>query len=215
VLHGAYDSKEGKLGVYSALCASGVGVVIPDAALHGERSVAGLTPQEMGERNFVWTAAARTSHGMAALISALQETFGPLPLWAVGSSMGGYTAQFLALTEPRVSRVACLISAGVWQDPAVTAPEALEYLGRFRPVQHAALAPPTRLLLQNGSDDPLFGPEAVGETARAYRRAYQEAGCPQHFTARAYPGVAHSTSVPMRDEAVAFVLEGLATGRVA
>ena len=219
VLHGAYDSKEGKLGVYSALCAGGVAVVIPDAALHGERADTALTPEALspealspetlGERNYVWTAAARTSHSTAALIDALHAEFGPLPIWAVGSSMGGYTAQFLAMHERRVSRVACLISAGVWDDPQATTPEARAYLEGFRPIDHARLAPPTALFLQNGSDDPLFSPEAVERTAAAYRSAYAAAGCPQNFRQRIYQGVAHYTSVGMRDDAVSFLLEDL------
>ena len=208
MLHGAYDSKEGKLGVYSVLCASGVAVVIPDAALHGERAVPGLTPQQMGERDYVWTAAARTSDHLPALIGALHAEFGPLPIWAVGSSMGGYSAQHLALHDNRVLRVACLISGGVWDDPQARSHEALAYL-EGRPVDQAELAPPTHLLLQNGADDPLFPAGTVDRTARAYRAAYTAAGCPQHFEARTYPGVAHFTSVQMRDEAVAFLLAGL------
>ena len=208
ILHGAHDSKEGKLGVYPALCAAGVAVVLPDAALHGEQAEAGLTPQEMGERNYVWTAAARTSRQLPELITALHAHFGPLPVWAVGSSMGGYSAQSLALHDNRVSRVACLISGGVWDDPQVNSPEALAYL-EGRPVAHAHLAPPTHLLLQNGADDPLFPAGAVELTARAYREAYAAAGCPERFDTRTYPGVAHYTSVQMRDDAVAFLLAGL------
>ena len=37
VFHGAWAAKEGKLGVYSALTGAGAAVVLPDAALHGER----------------------------------------------------------------------------------------------------------------------------------------------------------------------------------
>ena len=209
VLHGAHDSKEGKLGVYASLCAGRVAVVIPDAALHGERAEAELTPESMGERNFVWTAAARTSGHLPELISALRAELGDLPFWVVGSSMGGYSAQVLALHDRRVSRVACLISAGVWQDSLVTSPEALAYLEGFRPVDHAHLAPPTWLLLQNGADDPLFPAETVDRTAHAYRAAYTAAGLSERFAARMYAGVAHYTSVQMRDEATAFLLAGL------
>jgi uncharacterized protein len=208
VLHGAYDSKEGKLGVYAGLCAGGVAVVIPDAALHGERAVPGLTPQAMGERNYVWTAAARTSSHLPDLVTALHERFGPLPVWTVGSSMGGYSAQHLALHDTRVSRVACLISGGVWDDPQADSPEALAYL-EGRPVDHARLAPPTHLLLQNGAEDPLFPAGMVDRTAFAYREAYAAAGCPERFEARTYPGVAHYSSVQMRDDAVAFLMAGL------
>lgn len=209
VLHGAHDAKEGKLGVYPALCAHGVAVVIPDAALHGERAVAGLTPQAMGERNYVWTAAARTSRQLPELVTALHQRFGPLPVWVVGSSMGGYSAQHLALHDKRVSRVACLISGGVWNDPQADSPEALAYLEE-RPVTRARLAPPTHLLLQNGADDPLFGAEVVARTVRAYRDAYEAAGHSDRFEARMYPGVAHYTGVQMRDDALAFLLAGLA-----
>ncbi len=212
VLHGAYDSKEGKLGVYAALCAQGVAVVIPDAALHGERKAEGLTPEQMGERNYVWTAAARTSRQLPDLIGALQSELGTLPVWVVGSSMGGYSAQYLALYEKRVSRVACLISAGVWLEPQVTDPEARDYLDRCRPVEQARRAPATWLLLQNGADDPLFPAEVVERTAEAYRQAYAAAGCPERFEARMYPGVAHYTSMQMRDDAVAFLLAGLEGG---
>ena len=214
VLHGAYNAKEGKLGVYSALCAGGVAVVIPDAALHGERADPAHTPASLGERNYVWTAAARTAQSLGTLIGALHAEFGPLPLWAAGSSMGGYSAQYLALHERRASRVVCTISAGVWHDPQATAPEARAFLETHRPTEHASLAPPTALLLQNGTDDPLFSRRDVERTARAYREAYRAAGCPQRFELRWYEGVAHYTSAAMRDDAVAFLLADPDEGQV-
>ncbi|MFC4455802.1 alpha/beta fold hydrolase [Deinococcus sonorensis] len=211
VLHGAYNSKEGKLGVYPELCAHGVAVVLPDAALHGERQDPQHSPDVLGERNYVWTAAARTSHEMGRLIDALHAQYGPLPVWAVGSSMGGYTAQFLALQEPRVTRVAAVITAGVWQDPRATLPEARAYLDGFRPVQHARLAPPTALLLLNGTADEVFPLSAVEQTVQAYRAAYAQAGCPEQFEARLYEGVPHYTSRGMQRDVVRFLLDGLPT----
>lgn len=219
--HGAHAAKEGKLGVYSALTERGVAVVIPDAPLHGERA---STPPDLNAREFVWESARRSVAEAEALMAALQGEFGPrtgmgtagtntalLPVFAVGSSMGGYVALALAQgerggAEKRVRGAAALITSGVWQEPEVNAPGTRAFLEANRPVARAAAFAPTPLLLLSGDRDPVFPLEQHhAPTAAALGRAYQAAGGPELFTEKVYPGVGHYTSQHMRDDVVAWV----------
>ncbi|WP_019585729.1 alpha/beta fold hydrolase [Deinococcus apachensis] len=206
VYHGAGAAKEGKLGVYSALAVRGWAVVIPDAALHGER--VSDTPPGLNAREYVWESVRRTVAEAPALLDALEQAFGPLPVSVVGSSMGGYVTQTLARTETQVRRAAVLISSGVWEEPEVRRPELRAFLETHRPVTHAGDAPPTPLLLASGDSDPVFPLAAHhGPTAVAYREAYAQEECPENFREAVFPGVGHYTSRGMRDAVLAFFLE--------
>ncbi|MVN87403.1 alpha/beta fold hydrolase [Deinococcus sp. HMF7620] len=206
VYHGAWATKEGKLGVYSALTAAGVAAMLPDSALHGERL--GDTPPGLNAREYVWDSVRRTVAEAPALLDAAQATYGPVPVWVVGSSMGGYVAQTLGRLEQRVAKVAALITSGVWQEPEVRRPETQAFLEAHRPLTHAGDLAPKPLLLASGEADPTFPLAAHHEpTAQAYRAAYAQVGQPQHFQARTYPGVAHYTSQRMRDDVVRFLLD--------
>ncbi len=209
VYHGVTASKEANLGIFTALIESGLAVVLPDAVGHGERQGATLNPETLGQRNFVWLCAARTSLEAPDLLSALHAEYGELPTAALGISMGGYTAQYLALREKRVGRVAVLSSGGLWQGNEVTLPAARDFIEQHRPSLHAYLAPPTPLLLLHGQDDPLFPWPNFDATVRAYRAVYERAGCPDRFAARTFPGVEHYTSPEMRDAAVAWTAKVL------
>ncbi|THF71958.1 alpha/beta fold hydrolase [Deinococcus sp. Arct2-2] len=205
VYHGAWAAKEGKLGVYSALTARGVAVVIPDAALHGERQED--TPPELNAREYVWESVRRTVAEAPALIDALQALLGPRPLWLVGSSMGGYVAQTLMQTERRIVRVAALITSGVWAEPDVRQPELQAFLDAHRPLTHAPKAPLIPLLLASGEADLTF-PLAVhhAATAAAYRAAYAQAGATELLYEATFAGVSHYTSVKMRNQVLQFFL---------
>lgn len=203
VYHGAWAAKEGKLGVYSALTARGWAVVIPDAALHGERLAD--APPGLNAREYVWESVRRTVAEAPALLDALAEAFGPRPVVVVGSSMGGYVVQTLARTHRRVTRAAALITSGVWAEPEVRVPELRAFLEAERPLRHAGDAPPTPLLLASGGRDPVFPLTAHHTpTAAAYRDAYARAGCPEHFQEAVFPGAEHYTSRAMRDAVLRF-----------
>lgn len=203
VYHGAWANKEGKLGVYAALTAAGVGVVLPDSALHGERQAD--TPPGLNAREYVWESVRRTVAETPALRAALDEAFGPLPVDAVGSSMGGYVVLTLARLGG-LRRAVALITSGVWQEPEVERPELRAFLEEHRPNTHAAGLPPTPLLLASGDSDPTF-PLAThhAPTAAALGAAYAAAGCPQAFTAATFAGVGHYTSRHMQGAALAFL----------
>lgn len=203
VYHGAWAAKEGKLGVYSALTTHGMAVVLPDAALHGERQ--GDTPPGLNAREYVWDSVRRTVAEAPALLDALAGRFGAGPVLAVGSSMGGYVVQTLLQTEPRLTRAAALITSGVWQEPQVRVPELRAFLEAHRPLTHAWRASPTPLLLASGEEDPVFSLVAHHQpTAAAYREAYADAT--GAFEEQTFPSVAHYTSVGLRDAALAFLL---------
>ncbi|UQN06393.1 serine aminopeptidase domain-containing protein [Deinococcus sp. QL22] len=210
VYHGAWAAKEGKLGVYSALVARGVAMVIPDAALHGERQ--SDTPPSLNAREYVWESVRRTVAEASALIDALGDLFGPRlaymrPMWVVGSSMGGYVAQTLMQTERRVSRVAALITSGVWAEPEVRQPELVAFLDAYRPVTHSGQAAPIPFLLASGEADPTFPLAAHhAPTAAAYREAYAQAGAAHQLHEATFAGVGHYTSVGMRDHVLRFFL---------
>ncbi|MBZ9711768.1 alpha/beta fold hydrolase [Deinococcus multiflagellatus] len=205
VYHGAWATKEGKLGVYSALTAAGAAIVLPDSALHGERQ--DDTPPGLNAREYVWESVRRTVAEAPALLDAAQAIYGAVPVWVVGSSMGGYVAQTLGRTEPRVARVAALITSGVWHEPDVRVPALRAFLDAHRPLTHAGDLAPTPLLLASGEADATFALAAHHEpTAQAYRAAYAQARHPEHVQARTYPGVGHYTSRRMRDDVVAFLL---------
>ena len=203
--HGAHAAKEGKLGVYSALTARGVAVVIPDAPLHGERA---SNPSGLNAREFVWESARRSVAEAEAFITALTDEFGRLPVFVVGSSMGGYVALTLACTEKRVLGAAALITSGVWQEPEVNAPGTRAFLEAHRPNSHAEGFVPTPLLLLSGDSDPTFPLMAHHmPTAAALHKAYEAAGQPEKFQEKVYPGVGHYTSQKMRGDVVAWVAE--------
>ncbi|MHA0040862.1 serine aminopeptidase domain-containing protein [Deinococcus sp. PEB2-63] len=205
VYHGAWAAKEGKLGVYAALAAWGAAVVLPDAALHGERQ--GAAPPGLNAREFVWESVRRTVAEAPALLDAAQAAYGRVPVWVVGSSMGGYVAQTLARTEARVARAAALITSGVWHEPEMRRPDLQAFLDRHRPLAHAADAVPTPLFLGSGGADPVFPLETHhAPTLAAYRAAYASAGRPDVLRATVYPGVGHYTSRRMRDDTLAFLL---------
>lgn len=205
VYHGVTASKEGNLGLFTPLVEAGIAVVLPDAAGHGERREATLTPEALGYRNFLRLCAARTALEAHHLIDALHSAFGKLPTAAIGISMGGYVGQYLALREKRAQQVVVISSGGVWQEEEVTAPLAREFMEAYRPVDHASLAPPTRLLLLHGDADPAFPVHDHEATATAYRAAYAQAGQDDRFTARLYPDTGHYTSPAMRDDALAWL----------
>ncbi|GGK89680.1 serine aminopeptidase domain-containing protein [Deinococcus radiotolerans] len=208
VYHGAWATKEGKLGVYAALAPQGVAVVLPDGALHGERLAD--TPPGLNAREYVWESVRRTVAEAPALLDAAQELFGPVPVWVVGSSMGGYVSQTLARTEARVARAAALITSGVWREPEVRRPDLDAFLDAHRPLEHAADASPVPLFLGSGGADPVFPvAEHHAPTAAAYRAARAGAGQPMAFREAIYPGVGHYTSVRMRDDTLAFLRSGL------
>lgn len=210
VYHGAWATKEGKLGVYAALAAGGAAVVLPDAALHGERQ--GDTPPGLNDREYVWESVSRTVAEAPALLDGAHAAFGPevsrVPLWLVGSSMGGYVAQTLRRTLPEaglpVARTAALITSGVWQEPAVRAPHLRAFLDAYRPVTHAGTAPLTPLLLASGEADPTFPLAAHhAPTAAAYREAFGPARA--GLVERTFAGVGHYTSVQMQRAVLAFL----------
>ncbi|CAM3171438.1 Serine aminopeptidase S33 domain-containing protein [Deinococcus saxicola] len=204
VYHGAWATKEGKLGVYSLLAAQGVAVVIPDAPLHGERLAD--TPPGLNAREYVWESVRRSVAEAPALLDALAELHGPLPICVVGSSMGGYVALTLARTEDRIERAAALITSGVWHEPSVERPEIRAFLEAHRPNSHADDCAPTPLLLASGDHDPTFPLGAHHQpTAQALRAAYRQAGQPDHFQERIFAGVGHYTSQGMRDAVVDFL----------
>ncbi|AWN21866.1 hydrolase [Deinococcus irradiatisoli] len=202
--HGAGAAKEGKLGVYSALTAQGVAIVIPDAPLHGERT---LSQPGLNHREFVWESARRSVAEAEAFFTVLQDEFGKLPIFVVGSSMGGYVALALARSEKRVRGAAALITSGVWQEPEVNAPGTRAFLEAQRPLTHTEGYAPTPLLLLSGEIDPVFPLSAHHvPTAAALKRAYEAAGCTEHFSEKVYPGVEHYTSQKMRDDVVTWTL---------
>ena len=207
VYHGAGAAKEGKLGVYSALTAGGVAVVIPDAPLHGERA---LNQPGLNAREFVWESARRSVAEAEAMITVLSAEYGKLPVYAVGSSMGGYVALSLARSEKRLRGVAALITSGVWQEPDVNAPGTRAFLEGQRPITHAGGFPPMPLFLASGDRDPTFPLETHHEpTAAAFWQAYEAAGCLEKFSETVYPEVSHYTSKRMRDDTVTWLLEHL------
>lgn len=205
VYHGVTASKEGNLGIFTLLVGAGLAVVLPDAVGHGERREPTLTAEALGYRNFLRLCAARTALEAHSLIDALHMEFGELPVAAIGISMGGYVGQYLALREKRVGQVVSLSSGGVWHEEEVSVPLAREFIEAYRPVEHASLAPPTRLLLLHGDADPVFPLHDHQTTAAAYRAAYEEAGQEDFFTARLYPDTGHYTSPTMRDDALAWL----------
>ena len=204
VFHGAWASKEGKLGVYSALTASGVLLVLPDAALHGERL--GDTPPGLNAREYVWESVARTVADFPALLDECLAEFGDVPVWVIGSSMGGYVALTLARTEKRVQRVAAVITSGVWYEPQVKEPHLIGFLDAHRPITHAHEFPPVPLLLISGGSDPVF-PQAAHHqpTAQALREAYVAAHVPHLFMEAVLPGVEHYTSRGIRQRVLNFL----------
>jgi uncharacterized protein len=217
VYHGAWATKEGKLGVYAALAAGegagGAAVILPDAALHGERQ--GDTPPGLNDREYVWESVSRTVAEAPALLAGAHAAFGPevsrVPLWLVGSSMGGYVVQTLRRMLPEaglpVARTAALITSGVWREPAVRAPHLRTFLDAYRPVVHAGAAPLTPLLLASGEADPTFPLAAHhAPTAAAYREAFGPGGA--GLVERTFAGVGHYTSVQMRDATLAFLGDG-------
>ncbi|WP_188901623.1 alpha/beta hydrolase family protein [Deinococcus aerophilus] len=205
VYHGAWATKEGKLGVYADLAARGVAVVVPDAALHGERQAD--APPGLNAREYVWESVRRTVAEAPALLDALADRLGPLPAFVVGSSMGGYVALTLARTETRVRRAAALITSGVWEEPEVHRSELRTFLEDNRPITHADDFPHIPLLLASGDSDPVFGPSAHHvPTATALHGAYARAGRSNHFHEAVLPGVGHYTSRAMRDRVLEFLL---------
>lgn len=207
VFHGATAAKEGNLGIFTKLISGGLAVVLPDAFGHGERREAGFTPEVIGYRNYVWGCAAQTSLEAGALLDALHEQFGDVPVSVIGISMGGYVAQFVTLREKRVRRVVVLSSGGEWHDPELTLPQAGEFVAAHRPLDHADAAPPTDLLLLHGDADPVFPMPGFEAITSAYKHAYARAGRPDLFHTRVYRGVGHYTAPQMRDVAVRFLLE--------
>lgn len=224
VYHGAWAAKEGKLGVYAALAAGGAGaggaaVLLPDAALHGERQ--GDTPPGLNAREYVWESVRRTVAEAPALLDALHTEFRAefgsefrnAPLWLVGSSMGGYVVQTLRRTLPDaglpVARTAALITSGVWQEPEVRGPHLRAFLDTYRPVTHVAELPVTPLLLASGEADPTFPLAAHhAPTAAAYQAAFAQAGADADLVERTFAGVGHYTSVRMRDAVLDFLERG-------
>lgn len=205
VFHGAWATKEGKLGVYSMLAAQGVAVVIPDAPLHGEREAD--TPGGLNAREYVWESVRRSVAEVPAVLQDLDDTFGVQPLWVTGSSMGGYVTLALLQSQSRVQRAAALITSGVWHEPQVRTPELHAFLDQYRPLTKAGACPPTPLLLASGEVDPAFPLDRHHvPTADAMRRAYAAAGAPAHFQEAVFPGVGHYTSQRMRDLTVRFLL---------
>ncbi|GGS32064.1 hydrolase [Deinococcus knuensis] len=238
VYHGAWAAKEGKLGVYAALAAGragvdgagvdgagagGAAVLLPDAALHGERQ--GDTPPDLNAREYVWESVRRTVAEAPALLEALHtqagadlgpdfgSAFRSAPLWLVGSSMGGYVVQTLRRTLPDaglpVARTAALITSGVWNEPQVRVPALRAFLDTYRPVTHVAELPVTPLLLASGEADPTFPLAAHhAPTAAAYRAAFAQAGADAGLVERTFAGVGHYTSVQMRDAVLDFLEPG-------
>ena len=205
VLHGAYNCKEGKLGIYSALAAKGVAVLLPDAALHGERQQA--TPPNLNAREYVWESVYRTVQEMPLVLNDFETEFGKLPVWVIGSSMGGYVALTLARTEKRVQKAAALITSGVWAEPQVQVPHLIRFLNEHRPITHAAEFPPLPLLLASGDSDEVFPLARHHEvTAEALREAYAQAGAEGLFREQLFPTVGHYTSRMMRDATLRFLL---------
>ena len=142
-----------------------------------------------------------------ALLDEAQAELGRLPVWVVGSSMGGYVALTLARTEKRVQRAAALITTGLWQEPEVRAAHLREFLQQHRPITHAHQWPPVPLLLASGENDPVFPlAQHHAPTAQALREAYAHAGAESYFQEEIFPGVAHYTSTRMRDAALHFLL---------
>jgi pimeloyl-ACP methyl ester carboxylesterase len=209
VYHGAWATKEGKLGVYADLATRGVAVVVPDAALHGERQAD--APPGLNAREYVWESVRRTVAEAPTLLDALADRLGPLPVFVVGSSMGGYVALTLARTERRIRRAAALITSGVWQEPEVHSLGLQGFLEDNRPITHAEEFPPLPLMLASGDSDPVFGRDTHHvPTATALREAYTQAGHGQHLHEAILPGVGHYTSRAMRDRVLEFLLSDAA-----
>lgn len=201
-----------------ALAGIGVAALAIDHWGFGERAG---THERLLNKRLLWDGATLWGMRVADTLAAFDwlsrdPRYATLPVITLGMSMGSTMAWWAAALEPRVA--ACVDLCCLAEFDALVAADADDLHGEYYFVpglrQHFtaaainALIAPRPHLSCVGDADPLTPPPGVASIDRAMRSAYAEAGAPQAWQQRVFPG-GHIESPAMRAAVLAFIADVL------
>jgi dienelactone hydrolase len=141
-----------------------------------------------------------------------------------GTSTTGFTALQAVAAEPRIKAAVIGAACGDYHRFLFASTLAMNgefldlaagyetWLHSVEPIRHPDRLVHAAILLLAGGDDPVIPRRCVEVTVDTLRRAYDEAGVPDRFSARIVPGLGHSFTPPMVDDMMAWWAKWL-TGR--
>jgi len=212
------------------LAARGIFAVSIDAALHGERSIAGIFHGDniasLGGEYSIWvhqTAIARTAQDVPVILDALarRPDVDAARVAVTGVSMGSSTALVLAWREPRIRVVASIVGAvDFWWDvtklppgpeqaakQASYGPRLRELVNSIDPKPRFGRIPPKALCLVNGGRDEYIDIESVRRFVADLEPLYQDD--PGRLRFVPFPEAGHGVTAVMWQEAQEWIVRGL------
>ncbi len=217
-----------------ALAAAGYVVLCIDAYCFGERQHQGPLGLEEGGaaaeqalfKQFIWRGS--TLWGMmlrddllALSHLAARPEVDPGRIGAVGMSMGGSRATWLAALDDRVRALAPIAQMTRWTDFAASGRYNLHSIYYYVPgmlassidMEHlAALAAPRPQCILIGDDDPLSPIAGVRRVIDEAGAVYRALGAADRFEAHLYPGLGHRYTPAMFSTMLAFMNRHLQPG---
>lgn len=180
----------------------------------GERA---STSERLLNKRFLWDGSTLWGMRIADTLAAFEwlarePRYATLPVITLGMSMGSTMAWWAAALEPRIAACADLCCLAEFDSLVAAGADDLhgEYFfvpglrKHFTAAAINALIAPRPHLSCVGDADPLTPPPGVSSIDRAMRAAYGEAGAPQAWQQRVFPG-GHSESTAMREAVLAFI----------
>ena len=210
-MHGYYCSKHEIENIGARLAEEGFFAVLPDARMHGERSIPDFS-EKFDNTNFFknfFNVVKETAEDVTRIIDYLRDIkeadIGRVGI--TGISMGGHIAFMATAYDNRIKAAAPIIGTPDWtglidSHPNFTRPEGefLDYIMQFEPLTHYENFYPSALLIQNGVRDvtvPITGARRLVDKLKGL---YKD--IPEKYLLIEYPETGHEVTQNMIVEAV-------------
>ncbi|MHB1484130.1 MAG: alpha/beta hydrolase family protein [Saccharofermentanales bacterium] len=210
-MHGYCCSKHANERIGVKFAEAGFFAVLPDARMHGERSMSDFS-EKFDNTNFFrnfFNVVKETVEDVTRIIDYLKDIkeVDTGRVGITGMSMGGHTAFMAALYDKRIKAAAPIIGTPDWTGlfdfhPNLIRPEGefLDYVMQFDPLTHYENLYPTALLIQNGVKDDIVPIAGARRLDDKLKRLYKS--IPEKYILIEYPEAGHEVTQCMIDAAV-------------
>jgi hypothetical protein len=189
----------------------------PPPTTVGKWLLASPTPQVIGKAYFGFQA-----HGATDAVPRVLDTLATIPeidprrIGIGGLSTTGFGALMAVAADRRIAAAAVVVACGDFHDflhrsplamngaPLDLDPEYDAWLREREPYRHPERVVHAAVLMVNGTDDATVPLSCAETTARAFRRAYEQAGTPERFRFVPVEGGTHVLGARAMEEVMAW-----------